>query len=81
MIYSAKITIHLKKGMLDPEAQAIRHALQNLGFATQNLSSARLFEIGIEAKSADSAHKEAEKMCERLLANPVIHDYTIEVRE
>jgi len=81
MIYNAKIIIHLKRGMLDPEARAIRHALQNLGFNAQNLSSARLFEIEIDTDSAESAYKEAEKMCERLLANPVIHDYSIEVRE
>lgn len=81
MIYIAKITIRLKKGMLDPEARAIRHALQNLGFTTQSLSSARLFEIEIDADSSDLAYMEAEKMCERLLANPVIHDYSIEVGE
>lgn len=80
-MYSAKITISLKKGMLDPEARAIRHALNNLGFKTENLSSARLFEIEVDADSSESAYREAEKMCERLLANPVIHDYTIEVGE
>lgn len=81
MIYKARITIQLKKGMLDPEARAIRHALQNLGFTTQSLSTARLFEIEIDTDSTDTAFREAEKMCERLLANPVIHDYSIEVRE
>jgi phosphoribosylformylglycinamidine synthase len=80
MRYEVTITIALKEGMLDPEARAIRHALANLGFPTEDLSTARLFRISLDAEDADAAREVAGQMCERLLANPVIHRYTIEVR-
>jgi phosphoribosylformylglycinamidine synthase len=79
MRYSLQITISLKEGILDPEARAIQHALEDLGFPTVKLSSARLFYITVEAPAEAAAIDRARQMCERLLANPVIHRYTIEV--
>lgn len=73
------ITISLKEGMLDPEARAIQQALANLGFQTEKLSTARKFSILLEAPTRQAAEDQARQMCERLLANPVIHRYTIEV--
>jgi len=80
MSFTAKITISLKEGMLDPEARAIQHALSNLGFETESLSAARVFFITMDVPGAGDARKKAEEMCERLLANPVIHSYEIEVQ-
>ena len=77
---TVRITISLKKGMLDPEARAIRHALENLGFATEALSTARIFLVTLEAAGEKEAKERAAEMCERLLANPVIHRYEIEVQ-
>ncbi len=79
MEFSVRITISLKEGMLDPEAKTIRNALTNLGFSTGELKTARLFCITFDAKNKQEAEEQAGKMCERLLANPVIHRYTIEV--
>ena len=79
MNYDVTITIALKEGMLNPEARAIRHALANLGFPTEDLSTARLYRITLDAADVAAAEEEARQMCERLLANPVIHRYTIEV--
>ncbi|MDD3933901.1 phosphoribosylformylglycinamidine synthase subunit PurS [Methanoculleus sp. UBA303] len=79
MNYDVTITIALKEGMLNPEARAIRHALANLGFPTEDLSTARLYRITLDAADVAAAEEEARQMCERLLANPVIHHYTIEV--
>ena len=81
MSFIAKITISLKEGMLDPEARAIQHALSNLGFETESLSTARVFYITMDVPAVGDAEKRAEEMCERLLANPVIHSYEIEVLE
>jgi len=81
MNFTGKITISLKEGMLDPEARAIQHALSNLGFETESLSTARVFYITMDVPAAADAKKRAEDMCERLLANPVIHSYEIEVLE
>ncbi len=80
MKFLAEITISLKEGMLDPEAMAIRHALGNLGFATDDLRTKKLFVIRFDAADAKEAEAKARGMCERLLANPVIHHYEIEVR-
>ena len=80
MKFDVIITISLKSGMLNPEARAIQHALSNLGFETEYLKTADVFEIGLDASDIGSAQKKAEEMCERLLANPVIHSYFVEVK-
>ncbi|MDD1675076.1 MAG: phosphoribosylformylglycinamidine synthase subunit PurS [Methanomicrobiales archaeon] len=74
-----RITISLKEGILDPEARAIQHALADLGFPTEKLSNARLFYVTIDAPGEEEALSRARQMCDRLLANPVIHRYTVEV--
>jgi len=79
MNFTAHITISLKEGMRDPEAGAIRQALLNLGFEVRDLRTARVFTVDIEAPDESAAGMQARQMCERLLANPVIHDYRIEV--
>lgn len=81
MLYTVKISISLKQGMLDPEASAIRHALLNLGYETEDLKTARVYIVRFSAADRNNAHEKATKMCERLLANPVIHSYSIEVME
>ncbi len=81
MKFEVQITIALKEGMLDPEARAIQHALNNLGFATEGLKTANVYCITVNAPTADEARTRATEMCERLLANPVIHDYCIEVAQ
>jgi len=81
MNFDVEVRIGLKPGILDPEARAIQHALANLGLATSRLSTARLFSITIEADDRAGAEALARQMCERLLANPVIHRYEVEVRE
>jgi phosphoribosylformylglycinamidine synthase len=81
MNFDVEVRITLKPGILDPEARAIQHALSDLGFPTQRLSTARLFSISLEAEDRSRAEEMARQMCERLLANPVIHRYEVEVRE
>lgn len=81
MKFNLKITISLKKGMLDPEALAIKHALENLGFDVDSLGTARVFFIDVNEDSKELAELRGREMCDRLLANPVIHGYEIEVSE
>ncbi len=81
MNYQVRITIALKAGMLDPEAQAIRQALENIGFETESLKIARQFIVKFDAGDGADAERKAAAMCERILANPVIHTYTVEVLE
>ena len=77
--YTATVTVRLKEGVLDPEAETTRQALQRLGFELERLRSADQFELDVDAESADSAADRAGEMAERLLANPTIHDYEVEV--
>jgi len=80
MFYHADITIKLKKGMLDPEATTIKKALKHLGYDCDNLKTATLYELEFEAESKDKAKGLANEMCLKLLANPIIHDYSIELQ-
>ncbi|MFB6168346.1 MAG: phosphoribosylformylglycinamidine synthase subunit PurS [Haloferacaceae archaeon] len=77
--YTATVTVRLKNGVLDPEADTTRHALERLGFELEGLRSADRFEVDLSAASADEARERADEMAERLLANPTIHDYDVEV--
>jgi phosphoribosylformylglycinamidine synthase subunit PurS len=81
MNFDIDVRISLKPGILDPEARAIQHALADLGFPTTKLSTARIFSLSVEAGSRNEAEDMARQMCEKLLANPVIHRYEVEVRE
>jgi len=77
--FTATVTVRLKHGVLDPEAETTQRSLERLGFELQDLRSADVFELDLDAEDADAAAERAEEMAERLLANPTIHDYTVEV--
>lgn len=79
--YTATVTVRLKRGVLDPEAETTKRALSRLGFELEDLRSADRFEIDIDAESSEEAIGRAEEMAERLLANPTIHDYEAVVEE
>jgi phosphoribosylformylglycinamidine synthase PurS subunit len=79
--YTATVTVGLKRGVLDPEAETTKQALERLGFELDALRSSDRFELDLDAESAESAVERAEEMTERLLANPTIHDYEVEVDE
>ena len=79
--YTATVTVRLKPGVLDPEAETTQRALERLGFELEDLRSADRFEIDLEAADAEKAGDRAEEMAERLLANPTIHDYEVAVTE
>jgi phosphoribosylformylglycinamidine synthase PurS subunit len=79
--YTAIVTVRLKRGVLDPEAETTKRALERLGFDLDELRSADRFEIDLDADSEGSAKRRAEEMAERLLANPTIHDYRVEIQQ
>ncbi|MEF8780493.1 MAG: phosphoribosylformylglycinamidine synthase subunit PurS [Haloferacaceae archaeon] len=79
--YTATVTVRLKSGVLDPEAETTQRALERLGFELEALRSADRFEIDLEATDADAARDRADEMASRLLANPTIHDYEVAVTE
>ena len=79
--YTATVTVRLKEGVLDPEAETTQRALERLGFDLADLRAADQFEIDLEASDAEGAAERASEMAERLLANPTIHDYDVSVVE
>ncbi len=79
--FTATVTVRLKQGVLDPEAETTQRALERLGFELGDLRSTDQFEIDLEATDTESATQRVTEMTERLLANPTIHDYDIEIEE
>ena len=77
--FTATVTVRLKAGVLDPEAATTQRALERLEFDLEDLRFADHYEIDLDAADADAAAERAESMAERLLANPTIHDYSVEV--
>lgn len=77
--YTATVTVRLKRGVLDPEAETTQRALERLGFELEELRSADRFEIDLDAASEEAAEERATEMAERLLANPTIHDFDVDV--
>ncbi len=80
MRYCAEITIQLKQGMLDPEGETIQRALMHLGYAVKSAHAAKRLLIELEADDADDATRMVDEMCRKMLANPVIHNYSIVIR-
>jgi phosphoribosylformylglycinamidine synthase len=79
-MYEAKVKIGLKKGVSDPEGANILKALKLLGFTNvQEAKATRTVDLIIDGKSKDEVEKSVEQMCQRLLTNPVIHTYEIEI--
>jgi phosphoribosylformylglycinamidine synthase len=75
----ATVAVRPKPGILDPEGEAVRRSLQHLGFDVASTRVGRLVEIELEATDASTARAEVERMCERLLANPLIETFEIEI--
>jgi len=80
MKYSAEITVQLKPGILDPEGATIQRALAHLGYSVESVGTAKKLLIELEASDIDEARGVLDGMCEKLLANPVVHDYSIEIQ-
>ncbi|MCB2010847.1 MAG: phosphoribosylformylglycinamidine synthase subunit PurS [Geminicoccaceae bacterium] len=76
----AIISISLRGGVLDPEARAIAGSLESLGFDNvRDVRRVRRIELDLDVADRDTAEEQVRAMCERLLANPVIEAYEIEI--
>ncbi len=74
-----RVLVRLRPGILDVQGAAIKRSLAGLGFTdVRDLRIGKVIEVDVEAPSADAARARAEEMCRRLLANPVLEDYSIE---
>lgn len=80
MKYRVHIRVMPRDGLLDPQGQAVEHALGELSFeGVDDVRVGRAIEVGVAAGSADEAEATTRRMCEKLLANPVTEDFLIEV--
>lgn len=76
----ARVTVMLKQGVLDPQGEAVKHALSTLGFSGVNgVRQGKLIELDLAATDATAAEAVVKAMCEKLLANTVIESYRIEI--
>ena len=74
------VNVQPKANILDPQGKTIHHALQNLGFQSiQEIRIGKRIKIIIEAGSIKEATAKVQEMCEKLLINPLIEEYTLEV--
>jgi phosphoribosylformylglycinamidine synthase len=76
----AKVTITLKSGVLDPQGKAIEGALAGLGFdGASDVRQGKVIELKLQETSEAAARAKIEDMCKKLLANPVMENYAIEI--
>ena len=76
----ARVTVTLKNGVLDPQGKAIEGGLSSLGFEGVNsVRQGKVFDLQIEEDDSNKAKSDISAMCEKLLANTVIEDYSVEI--
>jgi len=81
MKYDAEVKICLKKGMLNPKAATIQRALALLDYQVENTATVDVIKFSLEGTNAALVKEEVDEMCQRLLCNPVIHDYRINISQ
>jgi len=76
----ARVYVMLKTGVLDPQGEAVRHALGAMGFdGVAGVRQGKVIELELTATDKAAAEAEVKEMCEKLLANTVIESYQIEL--
>jgi phosphoribosylformylglycinamidine synthase PurS subunit len=77
----ATVLVRPKEGILDPQGLAVESSLRQLGFSVDGARIGRVVDLEVNVTDADAARAEVERMCEQLLANPLIESYEIELVE
>lgn len=76
----ARVHVMLKEGVLDPQGEAVRHALGTMGFdSVLEVRQGKVLEIDLDEADEAAAHEQVAEMCEKLLANTVIESYRVEL--
>lgn len=76
----ARVTVMLKTGVLDPQGEAVRHALGSLGFqGVDGVRQGKVIELDLAETDAALAEAEVKAMCDKLLANTVIESYRVQI--
>lgn len=78
----AKIKVYLKSGILDPEGKAVLHAINDMEYSdVRDVRIGKYIEIEFNGSDPDRVRHEADEICRKLLANPVMENYTIEFED
>ena len=75
----ATVLVRPKPGILDPQGEAVETSLRHLGFEVRGARVGRLVDLEVDAADPEEARAQLERMCEQLLANPLIESFEIEV--
>ena len=80
-MFDVRVTVRLKQGVSDPEGKNTEKALHLLGFdQVEKVTTLRVFDMQIDSSNEKDVKQAVEQMCQRLLTNPVIHDYDISIQ-
>jgi phosphoribosylformylglycinamidine synthase subunit PurS len=75
----ATVLVRPKQGILDPQGEAVERALEHLGFAVSGARVGKVVDLEVAGDDETAAREQVQKMCEQLLANPLIESYEIEL--
>jgi len=75
----ATVLVRPKPGILDAQGEAVESALEHLGFAVSGARIGKIVDLEVDAADEAEARTQVEQMCEKLLANPLIESYEIEL--
>jgi phosphoribosylformylglycinamidine synthase subunit PurS len=77
-----RVLVTLRPGIMDVQGAAVQRALTGLGFGDlRDLRIGKVIEVDVDAPSESAARDRVDEMCKKLLANPILEDYTIETLE
>lgn len=77
----ARVTIFYKDSVFDPQGNTLGQSLVSLGFPVKGVRVGKVIDMELGSKSADEARRDLQKMCEKLLANPVIESFKYELKD
>ncbi|PWU23903.1 MAG: phosphoribosylformylglycinamidine synthase [Candidatus Rokuibacteriota bacterium] len=78
----ARVLIRLKQSILDAQGASVKRALEGLGFPeVRDVRVGKVVDLDLDGEGADTARRRIDEMCARLLVNPVIEDFIVEVGE
>ena len=75
------VTVRPRAGILDPQGEALRRSLQGLGYAATDVRAGKVFDLELDVTNAREAMREAGKIAEKVLSNPLIEDFQVHAHE
>lgn len=76
----ARVVITLKKAIMDAQGQTVENALHNLGYeGVRNVRIGKYIEMEVDGGSREALEPRVDEMCRKLLANPIIEDFRVEI--